>query len=173
MADLWEAASFCLHRGTAVIASGGKAGRLAGMMMGLLLAAACGGCSALGIHPWAAAQGQPVKVEALGFAVLRSGSDLQTAHREALSDARANAVAQAHVFVESEVRLENMRLKGSTSRSHSRGYVQQMRVLESGIVPGTDPPLYRVRVEATVLPLEGADEPRTAADSSQQPSSAP
>jgi len=96
---------------------------------------------------------EPVAVEALGFAPLPKGKSLEQAHREALCDARRNALIQAHVAVEVGSVVEEMRLKEEVVRSRAAGYVQEMHVWEAGPALDGDPPLYRVRVRALVRPL--------------------
>lgn len=100
-----------------------------------------------------AASGQPVVVEADGFAPMTPGKALDAAHREALLDARRNALIQAHVTVEADANVADMRLTETVVRSRAAGYVQKMDILESGLVPGFAPPSYRVRVRAVVQPL--------------------
>jgi hypothetical protein len=100
-----------------------------------------------------APQAEVVTVEVLGFAAMPPGLPLERAHREALLDARRNAVVQAHVSVQADAQVENMRLKGGLVRAHAAGYVESMNVLEAGVVPESGPPTYRVRVRAAVRPL--------------------
>jgi hypothetical protein len=83
-----------------------------------------------------------------------AGSDLSAVRREALLDARRNAVVQAHVIVQEQGRVEGMRLEESLVHSQALGYVEQMEVWEEGPVAGSEPPVYRVRVHAGVRPMQ-------------------
>ena len=103
---------------------------------------------------------RPVVVEALGFCALDAGKTTAEAHREALLDARRNAVIQAHVFLRVETRVENMQLRERILYSRATGYVEEVHVWEAGVMPDTDPPLYRVRVRAVV---RGTEAPEAAA----------
>ena len=98
---------------------------------------------------------QTVAVEAIGLATMKGGETVEQAHREALLDARRNALVQAHIVLDVQTRLRNMRIEERLVRSQATGYVEQMHVREAGIVPDSDPPVYRVRVMAMVRPLEG------------------
>jgi hypothetical protein len=91
---------------------------------------------------------------------MTQGKTLEGAHREALLDARRNALIQAHVIVEADARVADMRLTEAGVRSRATGYVQKMEVLESALVPGSAPPLYRVRVRALIQPLPLFSGPR-------------
>ncbi|MDP6438522.1 MAG: hypothetical protein QGH74_02710 [Candidatus Brocadiia bacterium] len=98
---------------------------------------------------------QTVAVEAIGLATMKGGETVEQAHREALLDARRNALVQAHIVLDAQTRLRNMRIEERLVRSQATGYVEQMHVREAGIVPDSDPPVYRVKVMAMVRPLEG------------------
>ncbi len=98
------------------------------------------------------APAQAVTVEAEGLAPMPAGRPLADVRREALLDARRNAVTQAHVAIETQDLVEGKRLKQSLVRARASGYVERMEVREEGPLEGADPPLYRVRVRATVLP---------------------
>ncbi len=100
----------------------------------------------------AAAQ-TPSAVEVLGFATMQDGKTLGEAHREALLDARRNALIQSHVSVDLETRLQDMRLLETVLRTRSTGRVEKIHVLEAGLMKDTVPPVYRVRVRAIVHPL--------------------
>jgi len=100
---------------------------------------------------------QPVVVEALGFCALDAGKTTAEAHREALLDARRNAVIQAHVFLRVETRVENMQLRERILYSRATGYVEEIHVWEAGVMPDTDPPVYRVRVRAVVRRTEAPE----------------
>ncbi|MCD6415725.1 MAG: hypothetical protein J7M08_03380 [Planctomycetes bacterium] len=97
--------------------------------------------------------GEKVTVMAVGFAPYDPGREVAEMHREALRDARKNALLQAYVLVRASARVENMTFKETRVRAHTAGYLEQMHVLEEGVVRGAGPPVYRVSVEATVLPL--------------------
>ncbi|MHC5034197.1 MAG: hypothetical protein ACYTFZ_04095 [Planctomycetota bacterium] len=94
-----------------------------------------------------------VTVEAVGFAAMTRGTSLKDAHREALLDARRNAVLQAHVAVEATVRVEGMQLAEKRVSARLAGYVEKLEVLEAGVVQGSEPHVYRVRTRAVVCPL--------------------
>jgi len=96
---------------------------------------------------------EAVLVEASGFSALGGDRKVADVHREALQDALRNAVIQAHVALDVETQLEDMRLKEGGLRSRAMGYVEDMQVREAGLMPYTTPPIYRVRVKATVGPL--------------------
>jgi hypothetical protein len=81
------------------------------------------------------------------------GVGLQDAHREALLDARRNAVLQAHVAVEATVRVEGMQLAEKRVSARLAGYVEKLEVLEAGVVQGSEPRVYRVRTRAVVCSL--------------------
>jgi hypothetical protein len=98
----------------------------------------------------------PVIVEALGFATMPEGKTTEQAHREALLDARRNALIQAHVAVEADGVVKDMRVSEEVVRSRAAGYVQEMEVQEAGVVPDSHPPVYHVRVRAMVQPLPRA-----------------
>ena len=101
-----------------------------------------------------AAAPEAVMVEAVGLAPMPAGSALADVNREALLDARRNAVIQAHVMVLAQDLVQGSRLQESVVRSLALGYVEQMEVWESGPVTGSQPPMYRVRVHALVKPLQ-------------------
>ena len=97
---------------------------------------------------------RPVAVETLGFAPMGEGVPASEAHAAALADARRNAVIQAHAALQAETLVANRRVAEEVIRVRSAGYVQEMQVLDSGVVPASDPPLYQVRVRALVHPLD-------------------
>lgn len=97
---------------------------------------------------------RPVAVEALGFALMGPGVTQGEAHAAALADARRNALVQAHARLEAETVVARMRVAAELVRVSSAGYVQEMHVLEAGVMQDTDPPVYRVRVRALVHPLD-------------------
>jgi len=97
---------------------------------------------------------RPVAVEALGFALMGPGVTQGQAHAAALTDARRNALVQAHATLEAETVVARMRVAAELVRVSSAGYVQEMHVLEAGVMQDTDPPVYRVRVRALVHPLD-------------------
>ncbi|MCK4373802.1 MAG: hypothetical protein KAX19_00695 [Candidatus Brocadiae bacterium] len=116
---------------------------------------ACAG-AAIAFEPEPAVGLPPaVAVEVLGFAAAGEGKTVQELHREALLDARRNALAQAHVALEAETHVQDMRLRGALVRSWARGYIQELRVLEAGLLPDAEPPVYRLRARALVLPSAG------------------
>lgn len=96
-----------------------------------------------------------VAVEVLGFAAAGEGKTVQELHREALLDARRNALVQAHVALEAETHVQDMRLRGALVRSWATGYIQELRVLEAGLLPDAEPPVYRLRARVLVLPSAG------------------
>lgn len=95
----------------------------------------------------------PVVVEAYGYATMQDGKEMSALHREALDDALRNAVVQAHVSLDVQARVEDMRLRERMQRSRSLGYVENSRMIEAGMVPQSDPPVYRLFMEAIVRPI--------------------
>jgi len=94
---------------------------------------------------------RPVVVEALGFAAVdEAGMTMAQAHREALLDAQRNAMMQAHVFLRTETVVKNMRVQETRLYSCARGYIEKIHVWEAGIMPDTNPPVYRVRIRAVI-----------------------
>lgn len=118
------------------------------VMIGMLALAVC-------VPPgWASeSEGGAVAVEAIGYGTLEPGETLQEVHRKALNDARVNAVVQAKVSVDVNVKVEDMQLKEKGVRTRGMGYIDNMEVQEAGLIPYTDPPVYRVRVRALVKPM--------------------
>ncbi len=94
-----------------------------------------------------------VAVEALGYATLEDGETLQEVHRKALKDASVNAVVQAKVSVDVNVKVDGMQLSEKGVRTRGTGFIDELVVQEAGLIPYTDPPVYRVRVRAMVKPL--------------------
>jgi len=119
---------------------------------GMLFAPASSHAVAGGQHggPASGRHQEAVAVEVLGFAIMDEGKELDQAHGEAILDARRNALAQAHVLVQRETHLKDMRLHETLERTRSTGYVERMNVLEAGVIEDTDPPVYRVRARAVV-----------------------
>lgn len=91
-----------------------------------------------------------VAVEAIGYATLEPGETLQDVHRKALTDAKLNAVTQAKVSVDVNVKVEDMQLREKGVRTRGMGFIENMEVNEAGLMPYTEPPVYRVRVRALV-----------------------
>lgn len=129
----------------------------------VLMAVLCG-CAGAGPEGAGA-----VTVEAVGFSALDEGKPLSQAHREALLDARRNALLQAHVTLVAETRVRNMRLEEMTVQSRASGRLIRMEVLEAGAVDGAAPPLYRVRVRAVIRPLEPATAGQAEPDANGRP----
>lgn len=96
---------------------------------------------------------QAITVEALGFATFEQGKPIEEVHREALLDARRNALLQAQVVVESETLVRDLRLQETLVRSRTAGYVEEMHVLEAGRMSGPDASIYRVRLRAVIRSL--------------------
>ncbi|MCC5790723.1 MAG: hypothetical protein JJT75_13915 [Opitutales bacterium] len=100
-----------------------------------------------------AAANQGVTVEAIGYATLEENKTLSEAHRKALQDASSNAVVQAKVTVNVNVKVNGMELSEKGVRTHGTGFIDQMTVEEAGLIPDMEPPVYRVRVSALVKPM--------------------
>jgi len=100
-----------------------------------------------------AADMHTVAVDAIGYATLETGETLQEVHRKALNDAQLNAIVQAKVSVDVSVKVEDLQLKEKGVRTRGRGYIDTMEVQEAGLMPYTDPAVYRVRIRALVAPL--------------------
>ncbi len=98
---------------------------------------------------------QPVVVEVVGYGIQDEGQSVAEVHREALEDALKNAVLQAHVSLDVQILISDLRTKERSVRSRSFGYVEQSRVIDTGFLPDANPPIYRVRMEAHVLPRPG------------------
>ncbi len=97
---------------------------------------------------------EAVEVTAVGVADAAPGVATSELHRRALSDARRNAVEQAHVEVESVAGVNDLRMASSRVRARTAGYVESMDILEAGRVVGADSSLYKVRVRARVRPMD-------------------
>ncbi|MDA0991794.1 MAG: hypothetical protein O3A51_13720 [Verrucomicrobia bacterium] len=95
----------------------------------------------------------PTRVEATGFATMTNALDLADAHRRALVDAYRNATMQAHMAMDVEARVANLRLSERGMRSRGMGYVQSTDILEAGIVPESGDQLYRIHLSALIHPL--------------------
>lgn len=121
----------------------GKAGLLCAVLMLALTGAA---------QPLQPQSAGAVTVEAEGLAPMPAGRPLADVRGEALRDARRNAVLQARAHVETQARVAGMRLQEGLVRVRASGYVERMEVVSEGAVKGADPPVYRVRVRATVRP---------------------
>ena len=77
----------------------------------------------------------PVTVEAVGFASMDVGKPREEVHREALLNAVGNAVLQAHVLVDAEVRVKDFEFAEQKVRTRAAGYVERLDVLEAGLLP--------------------------------------
>ncbi len=91
-------------------------------------------------------------VEGFGYGSPDSGQVAEV-HREAIKDAFVNAVVQAEVGMNVQVRIDGMRLKERIVRSQGMGYVEYSRVLDAGFMSTNNPAIYRVRMEVSVRPL--------------------
>ncbi len=60
---------------------------------------------------------------------------------------------QAHVILEVKGRNDGLRLKERQLRLRSAGSVEHARMIDADFMPNTDPPIYRVHMEVSVLPL--------------------
>ncbi len=96
---------------------------------------------------------RPVVVEVFGYAAPDKDQPVAAVHREATEDALKNAVLQAHISLDVKVQTDGMRLKERQLRLRSEGSVEHSRVIEAGFMPNSDPPIYRVHMEVSVLPL--------------------
>lgn len=99
---------------------------------------------------------RPVVVEVFGYAMSGQDQSIASVHREALEAALKNAVLQAHVSLEVKVKHEGMRLKERQLRLRSAGSVEHARLIDAAFLPNTEPPIYRVHMEVSVLPLPSA-----------------
>ena len=97
---------------------------------------------------------KPVVVEAEGFAVPNEGLAHSVVHRNALRDARKNAVVQAHVIINTDTYIKGFKIENDIRHFRSAGYVEWMQILEAGLIPEASPPIYRVRVKACVYPMQ-------------------
>jgi hypothetical protein len=125
----------------------------------------CAGLAAAGAAEQAGAT--PVLVE--GRAAIEDEKSRAETHREAVLDARRNALLQAHGRLQFETRVHGMRLEESLVRARAGGYVESMDVLEAGPVSGSDPPIYRVRARARVRPLQESRERSAMAQARAEP----
>jgi len=96
---------------------------------------------------------RPVVVDVFGYAVSTQDQSISSIHREALKDALKNAILQAHVSLEVKVQNDGMRLKERQLRLRSAGSVEHTRMIDAGFLTNTEPPVYRVHMEVSVLPL--------------------
>jgi len=96
---------------------------------------------------------EPVTVEAVGMAPFGPGVSEADAYREALLDARRNALIQAHVTMQVDSTVHDMRLDRELVRAHTAGYIRKLRVWEAGRVGTDEGSVYRVRVRAIVFSL--------------------
>jgi hypothetical protein len=112
------------------------------------------GCVAVG-HASSARTAFPeaVVVEAVGLNTAGFPVDAARAYREALLDARRNALLQAHAVVSSLTLVQEARLTELRTRTLSLGRILGLEVLESGFVADALLPTYRVRVKARIGPL--------------------
>ncbi len=124
-------------------------------MVLLLAAALCAHCARALCAEEAPAEATGVAVTAVGFAELTDGKAPGDVHREALTDALRNAVIQARVDVRTVTVVANSHLKESVVRTAAAGRVSGVEVLSAGPVEGADPPVYRIRIRATVTPVDG------------------
>ncbi len=103
----------------------------------------------------------PILVEAFGFGIPEAGKPEAELRREAIEDALENAEMQAYVDVDLQVCVENMRITERTIRLSSLGSAELLRILEDGYMTNSTLPLYRVHVEAQVLPPPSASPPES------------
>jgi hypothetical protein len=94
-------------------------------------------------------------VEVFGYAIPNVEQSISELHRQAMRDALENAVVQARVELDVQVRLEGMRIEGRRVHSLSLGYVETSRVLDAGYVmlSTNSPAVYRVHMKVSVSPL--------------------
>jgi len=97
---------------------------------------------------------KPVVVEAEGFAVPNEGLVHSIMHRSALRDAQRNAAVQAHVIINTDTYVKELKIENDIHHFRSAGYVEWMQILEAGLIPRASPPIYRVRVKACVYPMQ-------------------
>lgn len=107
-----------------------------------------------GVTPRGIPDDEAVTVRVEGFAPLRERAPIKSVRRQAVRDARRNAVMQAQVLLSTETRVDNGRLRGSHAYTRALGYIERMELIEAGRVPGSEPPLYRVTARATVRPTK-------------------
>jgi hypothetical protein len=116
------------------------------VVAGSVVAAGSGGADRVALRP--------VAVETVGIAAMGTGLSEGEVYSAALANARRNVLIQAHAALHAQMLVSNRRIVEEAVCVRSAGYVQEMRVLESGVVPGSDPPIYQVRVRALVHPLD-------------------
>ncbi len=96
---------------------------------------------------------QEVSVRVEGLAPFEPGTSVDRARKEAIRDARRNAVLQAQVILSAETRVEGTRLAALRVRARALGYVESIEILKEGVVPGSGPHRYRISARALVRPL--------------------
>jgi len=93
-----------------------------------------------------------IRVDAVGLAVVSPGMSLADVHRRALSDAARNALLQADARVTGAATVGGMELDDVTLCVQSTARIERMDVRASGVVPASDPRVYRVAVRALLRP---------------------
>jgi hypothetical protein len=97
-----------------------------------------------------AAADDAVVVQADGFSTMGPGVTVEEAHAAALADARRNALSQAMVDLEAELAVVDRRVAESVVRVHALGRIRETSVSSAGVLPDSDPPVYRVRIRALI-----------------------
>jgi hypothetical protein len=80
------------------------------------------------------------------------GVSVEQARKLALDSARRNALELALVDLEAEREVVDRRVTESMVRVHSFGRIVEATVEDAGIVAGSEPPVFRVRIRALVSP---------------------
>ena len=95
---------------------------------------------------------QPVLVETFGFGIPEAGKSEAELRGEAIEDALGNAEMLAHVDVDMQVCVEDLRITERSIRLSSLGSAELSRILDAGYETRSTLPLYRVHLEARVYP---------------------
>lgn len=119
-------------------------------------------------EPGGEAVEERVEVVVSGVAPIQPGRPVSEVRRQALLDARRNALLQAHSGLQMRTRVEGMRVEESRVRARSAAYLEKMDVLETGAAEEAGQSVYRVRVRAVLRPLRRMPERAALALNRQQ-----